>query len=132
MHHVEDAVGQAKNFTFKCHREGSDIYAVNAISFHPQHGTYVTAGSDGTINIRDKDSKQRLKALAKCTYGADPAPIPAGAFNSDGSIYAYAVSYDWSRGFSAYNPAAMKSHILLHATQEAEVKARAKTPTGRK
>jgi WD40 repeat protein len=47
--------------------EGSDIYAVNAISFHPQYGTFVTAGSDGTYNFWDKDSKQRLKAMQKCT-----------------------------------------------------------------
>jgi hypothetical protein len=26
---------QAKNFTFKCHRDNSDVYAVNTISFHP-------------------------------------------------------------------------------------------------
>ncbi len=55
-----------------------------------QFGTFVTAGSDGTYNFWDKDSKQRLKAMAKCTYGADPAPIPCGAFSSDGTIYAYA------------------------------------------
>lgn len=37
--------------------------------------------------------------MAKATYGQDAAPIPCGAFNADGSIYAYAVSYDWGRGF---------------------------------
>ncbi|GBF88757.1 hypothetical protein Rsub_01658 [Raphidocelis subcapitata] len=133
VHHVEDSVGQQKNFTFKCHREGADIYSVNAITFHPQFGTFVTAGSDGTYNFWDKDSKQRLKAMQKCAYGSEPAPIPCGAFNSDGSIYAYSVSYDWSRGFSAYSPQQMPPCILLHATQESEVKARAKaTPTGRK
>ena len=126
VHHVEDAVGQAKNFTFKCHREGADIYSVNAIAFHPVHGTFVTTGSDGTFNFWDKDSKQRLKALAKCQYGPDPAPIAAGAFNSDGSIFAYAVSYDWSHGFSQHNPATVRHHILLHPTQEAEVKNRAR------
>jgi len=34
---------------------------VNSIKFHPQHGTFVTAGGDGTYNFWDKDSKQRLK-----------------------------------------------------------------------
>lgn len=105
-------------------RDGSDIFSVNSIEFHPQFGTFVTAGSDGTYNFWDKDSKQRLKAMQKCQYGPDPAPIPCGAFNSDGSIYAYAVSYDWSRGFQAYNPAQMPAAIMLHATQEAEVSAR--------
>lgn len=47
VHHVEDSVGNTKNFTFKCHRDNNDIYAVNDIKFHPVHGTFVTAGSDG-------------------------------------------------------------------------------------
>lgn len=34
---------------------------MNSIKFHPQHGTFVTAGGDGTYNFWDKDSKQRLK-----------------------------------------------------------------------
>jgi mRNA export factor len=60
--------------------------------------------------------------MAKCSYGAEPAPITCGAFNADGSIYAYALSYDWSKGFQSYNPAQMPSYIHLHGTQEAEVR----------
>eukprot|EP00878_Enallax_costatus_P031862 GHUV01034917.1.p2 GENE.GHUV01034917.1~~GHUV01034917.1.p2 ORF type:complete len:168 (+),score=39.29 GHUV01034917.1:334-837(+) len=129
VHHVEDSVGNTKNFTFKCHRDNNDIYAVNDIKFHPVHGTFVTAGGDGTYNFWDKDSKQRLKAMSKAQYGNDPAPITSGSFNADGSIYAYAVSYDWSKGFQHYNPTTMQNFIHLHGTQESEVKARPKTPT---
>jgi len=85
----------------------------------PQHGTFVTAGSDGAYNFWDKDSKQRLKAMAKAS-----APVPCAAFSRDGSVLAYAVSYDWSRGAGEHNPAAAKNHILLHAPQDAEVKGR--------
>lgn len=34
MHHLDDSQ-QAKNFTFKCHREGNEIYSVNSLNFHP-------------------------------------------------------------------------------------------------
>jgi len=34
VQHIDEAQ-QAKNFTFKCHRDNNDIYAVNAINFHP-------------------------------------------------------------------------------------------------
>jgi hypothetical protein len=44
--------------------------------FHPQFGTFVTAGSDGAFNFWDKDSKQRLKAMQKCSM-----PIPCANFN---------------------------------------------------
>ena len=50
----------------------------------------------------------------------------------DGSIYAYGVSYDWSRGYSEHNPGTAKNYILLHATQEAEVKSRNRPATGRR
>lgn len=125
VHHVEDSL-QSKNFTFKCHRDGNDVYAVNAMSFHPGFGTFVTAGSDGAYNFWDKDSKQRLKAMPKSSL-----PIPCGTFNRDGSIFAYAVSYDWSRGSGEYNPSTAKNHILLHSVQESEVKSRSRS-TGRR
>ncbi|KAK9827320.1 hypothetical protein WJX81_004742 [Elliptochloris bilobata] len=120
VHHVEDGL-QQKNFTFKCHRDGNDVYAVNSIAFHPQYGTFVTTGSDGAFNFWDKDSKQRLKAMQKCNQS-----IPCGAFNRDGSIYAYAVSYDWGKGFAEHNPQTAQNHILLHSPQDAEVKNRAR------
>ncbi len=47
----------------------------------------------------------------------------------DGSIFAYAVSYDWSRGYSEYNPTTAKNYIYLHAPQEGEVKAKARGAT---
>ncbi|XP_074312716.1 protein RAE1-like [Silene latifolia] len=116
VHHLDDAQ-QSKNFTFKCHRDGNDIFSVNSINFHPVHHTFATAGSDGTFNFWDKDSKQRLKAMTRCNQA-----IPCGAFNSDGSVYAYSVCYDWSKGAEYHNPSTAKSYILLHSTQEAEVK----------
>jgi WD40 repeat protein len=46
------------------HRDNAEIYAVNTIKFHPVHGTFATAGGDGTYNFWDKDSKQRLRVGA--------------------------------------------------------------------
>jgi mRNA export factor len=41
----------SNNFSFKCHRDNNNVYAVNAISFHPQYGTFSTAGADGTFSF---------------------------------------------------------------------------------
>ncbi|CAN4093609.1 unnamed protein product [Withania somnifera] len=116
VHHLDDSL-QGKNFTFKCHREGNDIYSVNSLNFHPTHGTFATAGSDGAFNFWDKDSKQRLKAMSRCSQ-----PIPCSTFNNEGSIYAYAVCYDWSKGAENHNPSTAKTYIYLHFPQESEVK----------
>eukprot|EP00249_Psilotum_nudum_P015790 c25521_g1_i3 orf=521-1282(-) len=118
VQHIDDAQ-QSKNFTFKCHRDNNDIYAVNAINFHPIHATFATSGSDGAFNFWDKENKQRLKAMQRCNQ-----PIPCSTFNADGSIFAYAVSYDWSKGAENYNPSTAKNYILLHAPQESEIKAK--------
>jgi mRNA export factor len=127
VHHIDEAQ-QSKNFTFKCHRDNNDIYAVNSIEFHPVHGTFATSGSDGAYNFWDKDSKQRLKAMQRSNQ-----PIPCSAFNHDGTIFAYGVSYDWSKGAENHNPSQARNHILLHPTQDAEVKAKARAAgSGRK
>ncbi|CAB4286027.1 unnamed protein product [Prunus armeniaca] len=126
VHHLDEQQ-QNKNFTFKCHREGSEIYSVNSLNFHPVHHTFATAGSDGSFNFWDKDSKQRLKAMSRCNQ-----PIPCSTFNNDGSIFAYAVCYDWSKGAENHNPATAKNYIFLHVPQEAEVKSKPRVNTGGK
>jgi WD40 repeat protein len=65
---------QSKNFTFKCHRDGSDIYSVNDIIFHPIHGTFVTAGGDGSYNFWDKVNPHPPYISAK-TLKKDPPKI---------------------------------------------------------
>ncbi|CAI9294179.1 unnamed protein product [Lactuca saligna] len=61
VHHLDEQQS-SKNFTFKCDREGNEIYFVNSLNFHLVHQTFATAGSDGAFNFWDKDRKQRLKS----------------------------------------------------------------------
>eukprot|EP00889_Picochlorum_renovo_P002252 jgi/Picre1/29282/NNA_004674.t1 len=74
VQHVDDSL-QSKNFTFKCHRDGSDVYAVNSMSFHPQHHTFVTAGSEEHIifgtRIVSSGSKQWPKPMLP--FHVDPS-----------------------------------------------------------
>jgi len=114
------------NFTFKCHRSNGvtngyqDIYAVNDIAFHPQHGTLATVGSDGRYSFWDKDARTKLK-----TSEAMDQPISCCAFSSSGQIFAYAASYDWSKGHEFYSPQ-KKNVIYLRACYD-DLKPRTKT-----
>lgn len=115
----------SSNFSFKCHRETpagnrdmNNIYSLNAISFHPVHGTFSTAGSDGTFHFWDKDAKHRLKG-----YPSVGGTISSSAFNRNGTIFAYAVSYDWSKGYSA-NTQQTPNKVMLHPVAQEEVKPR--------
>lgn len=114
------------NFSFKCHRKPapntrdntSEVYSVNAISFHPQHGTFSTAGSDGTFHFWDKDAKHRLKG-----YPEVGGPITATTFDRTGNVFAYAVSYDWSKGYAFHNPQT-PNKVMLHPVNAEECKPR--------
>ncbi|KAK1219381.1 RNA export factor gle2 [Marasmius sp. AFHP31] len=125
IQYVEDK-DSSNNFSFKCHRRDSTpnnkdqamVYAVNDISFHPVHGTFSTCGSDGTIHFWDKDARTRLK-----TFEPAPGPISCSSFNRTGNIFAYAVSYDWSKGHSGMTPG-HPNKLMLHACKEEEVKKR--------
>mmetsp|Transcript_21556 Transcript_21556/g.87976 ORF Transcript_21556/g.87976 Transcript_21556/m.87976 type:complete len:361 (-) Transcript_21556:2028-3110(-) len=118
---LEADIKAEKYFAFKCHRDtkNSNVYAVNSIAFHEEYSTFATAGSDGGFCFWDKDSKSRLKEFNKVDQ-----PITSCCFNYDGKIFAYAVSYDWSKGAFEHNPATKKPYILLHAVQDQEIKSR--------
>lgn len=45
----------------------------------------------------DKDSKQRLKMFKGTDEPGRAQPITCSTFNRDGTIFAYALSYDWSK-----------------------------------
>ncbi|KAH6686959.1 Poly(A)+ RNA export protein [Plectosphaerella plurivora] len=116
----------ALNFSFKCHRDPTqnnvtNVHAVNAISFHPVHGTFSTAGSDGTFHFWDKDAKHRLKG-----YPNVGGSITATTFNKNGTIFAYAVGYDWSKGFQA-NTQQLPLKVMLHPVNGEECKPRPTT-----
>jgi mRNA export factor len=109
-------VGNKDHFAFKCHRQDTNVYSVNAIAFQQQYGTFATVGSDGVVTFWDKDNKQRLKA-----FNPIRTTIPCAAFNATGSLFAYACSYDWSKGSSFYTPGT-PNEIFVHPTADDEIK----------
>ena len=87
-----------KPFAFKCHRsklpDGTErIYPVNAIAFHPVHGTFATGGCDAIVNVWDWQNKKRL-----CQFHRYSTSIAALEFSHDGSMLAIANSYTYEEG----------------------------------
>ncbi|KAF3689525.1 mRNA export factor Rae1 protein -like protein mRNA-associated protein mrnp 41 [Channa argus] len=120
IHYINPPNPAKDNFTFKCHRSNGtntttpqDIYAVNAIAFHPVHGTLATVGSDGRFSFWDKDARTKLKTSEQLDQ-----PITACCFNHNGNIFAYASSYDWSKGHEYYNPQKKNYIFLRNAAEE--------------
>lgn len=114
------------NFTFRCHRGLPDptkvtkVYAVNDVQFHPvYHTSFSTAGADGAFNFWDRAAHARLKAFPE-VGGA----ITTTAFNRDGTLFAYAVGYDWSRGYSSNTPQ-YPNKLMLHAVKDEDIRPKA-------
>jgi mRNA export factor len=92
--YFDPALSAGENFAFKCHRDSEHAFAVNSISFHPQHNTFATSGSVGTFVFWDKDTKSRVKAFSRIPARSS---ITCGRFSADGAMFAYAQSYDWAK-----------------------------------
>ncbi|KZS92712.1 Poly(A)+ RNA export protein [Sistotremastrum niveocremeum HHB9708] len=127
IQHVDDR-DKESNFSFRCHRkegpnkEWATVFAVNDIVYHPVHGTFATAGADGSVSYWDGAARTRLR-----TFDAVDGPISTTCFNRSGTIYAYAVSYDWSKGHTGM----VNNHpnkIMLHPIKEEEVKKKNRSP----
>lgn len=101
-----------ENFAFFCHRQGSDVSAVNAIAFHVSEA-YATVGADGGVNFWEKNSRSCLKSFDRIGR-----PVSCAAFNTKGDLFAYASSYDWSKG-RAY--AQSENEIFVHRVRDDEI-----------
>ena len=121
IQYIQKPVGK-DSFAFKCHRQDtSNVYSVNGISFHRNYGTFATVGSDGVVNFWDKDNKQRLKV-----FPSKNETISCASFNTPGNIFAYGLSYDWSKGASNYNPSTAKNEIRMFAVKEEDIRPKKK------
>jgi len=117
IHYMQKVNGK-ESFAFKCHRQDSNVFAVNDICFHNQFETFATVGADGVVNFWDKDNKQRLKGFPPIQRS-----ISCANFNAQGNLFAYASSYDWSKGSSFHTPST-PDEIFVHYTPEDEIKPR--------
>lgn len=106
-----------KKYAFKCHRVNDTIYPVNAIAFHPVHGTFATGGADGTVVTWDGNNKKKLCSIAKC-----PTSIACLAFNHDGTQVAIASSYTFEEGERDHP----REEIYVRDVLESEVRPKAK------
>jgi cell cycle arrest protein BUB3 len=88
---------QARKYAFKCHRQTVDgvdvVYPVNALAFHPIHGTFASGGGDGVVALWDGVAKRRIRQYPK--YGSSVAAL---AFSADGIYLAVAVSPGFEDG----------------------------------
>ncbi len=119
IEYIDMQTHNSKTYSFKCHRvkdkdQGTEtVYPVNAIAFHPGHGTFATGGCDGHVFTWDGAAKKRL-----AHYSQYPTSIAGMDFNADGSLLAIASSYTFEQGELETPP---PEQIFVRSVLEAEV-----------
>ncbi|KAM0803078.1 nuclear pore complex subunit [Usnea florida] len=89
---------QSRKYAFKCHRQSSPegidvVYPVNALAFHPVHGTFASGGGDGFVALWDGVAKRRIRQ-----YQRYATSVSALSFSGNGKFLAVAVSPGYEDG----------------------------------
>ena len=122
LEYIDVEEHETSAYSFKCHRDkkkvvGQEIvYPVNAIAFHPIHGTFATGGCDGHVYTWDGNAKKRLTH-----YPQYPTSIATLDFSADGSMLAVSSSYTWETGELKDKP---KDQLFVRSVEEKDVRPR--------
>lgn len=111
---------QGRKYAFKCHRqpssEGIDVvYPVNALAFHPGHGTFASGGGDGLVLLWDGVAKRRIRQYQK--YGSSVAAL---SFSGDGKYLAVGISPGFEDGKEGTGEGSVK--VFIRELGETEAK----------
>ncbi|KAF2188251.1 mitotic checkpoint protein BUB3 [Zopfia rhizophila CBS 207.26] len=114
---------QARKYAFKCHRQTVDgqdvVYPVNALAFHPVHGTFASGGGDGVVALWDGVAKRRIRQ-----YQRFPASVSTLTFSKDGKYLAVGVSPGFEDGQEDMPDGIVKVFIRELSDTEAQGKSK--------
>ncbi|KAL3427405.1 WD repeat domain-containing protein [Phlyctema vagabunda] len=120
------AESQARKYAFKCHRqvapEAPDtdiVYPVNALAFHPFHGTFASGGGDGVVAFWDAVAKRRIRQYQKYDQS-----VAALTFSNDGKYLAIGVCPGFEEGTKEYDSEG-KAQVFIRELGETEAKGKA-------
>lgn len=122
----DTAESQARKYAFKCHRQaapdgdGDIVYPVNALVFHPRHGTFASGGGDSSIALWDAEAKRRLRQYVKL-----PNNVATLAFSHDGKYFAAGTCPGFATGQEDYSGEGQTA-VLFRELGENEAKAKSK------
>lgn len=100
----DPSVEESRTYAFKCHRqsvpdpdnEGEEmdiVYPINALAYHPVHGTFATGGGDGVVCLWDANTRRRVRM-----YKISEASVSALDFSLDGKYMVTGISPGFEKG----------------------------------
>jgi len=92
------------------------MYPVNSIGFNVRNKKFLyTAGSEGNLFFWDYEAKNKVKS-----FHFNNVPISATKMSPDGNFLAYALGYDWHKGYEGMDSS--KPRLCVHYVKDAELK----------
>lgn len=119
IEYISPEENERSRYAFKCHRvkeaNGTEtVHPINALAYHPVHGTFATGGSDGGVCVWDGHAKKRLWRL-----NPFETSVSSLCFSSDGSQLAIGVSYTFDNGEIVPAPA---TELAIRQITDSEVR----------
>ncbi|GAB7362712.1 hypothetical protein MBLNU230_g3018t1 [Neophaeotheca triangularis] len=124
----DPATEESRTYAFKCHRQtrpdpengGEEVdmvYPINALAYHPIHGTFATGGGDGVVCIWDANTRRRVRM-----YKVSEASISALDFSLDGKFMAIASGPGFEQGIESDNGDRSMVKLFVRELGETEAK----------
>nr|WJH19528.1 Mitotic checkpoint protein BUB3 [Euglena gracilis] len=127
---LDPEVQRAKKYAFRNLRQIGDeaFHPVNALAFHPRHGTFATGASDGYVHLWNAVTQKRLYQLRRF-----PASITSLSFNSAGTLLAIAASevpVPWMKPIQPHQRPenAPPNQVYIRRIVEADIQPKPTTP----
>ena len=93
------------------------VYPVNALAFHPIHGTFASGGGDGIVALWDAIAKRRIRQ-----YQRYPSSVATMDFSRDGKFLAVGISPGFEDGQEDMSEGAVKLYVRELGESEAKSK----------
>ena len=89
-----------------------------------------TVRSDSKVRLTPNSTPWTNDSILHEAFDNIGGPVVSTAYNHTGTIFAYAVAYDWSKGYTGM-ASGMMNKVFLHACKDEEVKKRPKVTTSK-
>ena len=93
------------------------VYPVNALAFHPIHGTFASGGGDGIVALWDAIAKRRIRQ-----YQRYPSSVATMDFSCDGKYLVVGISPGFEDGQEDMAEGMVKLYVRELGESEAKSK----------
>ncbi|EMC91984.1 hypothetical protein BAUCODRAFT_39139 [Baudoinia panamericana UAMH 10762] len=121
---TESELAEAKANPSKAYLEDLElVYPLNALAFHPLHGTFATGGGDGLVYVWDREAKKRVKVY---DFGKEVESVACVDFSGDGRFMGVGLSPPLGAQDEGEEVEVERIRVVVRVLAEGELKGKGK------